>query len=236
MKIISFTICPFVQRVTAVLERYNMPYEIEFISLKDKPDWFLELSPLGQVPILVTDQGEVLHESGPIVEYLAEMAPDGGWPLDPVKRAQARAWSDLAAKNYLVQCGAQRSPNAIALNERTLKLGKSFERMEQALPESPFYHGDEPGMVDLAWLVLLHRAHLMEQGSGYDFLDGFPGLKAWQQNLLATDLPQRSVAEDFDEKFMAFYLAEETYLGKLCRGMQDHGLPGAEVAQKAACC
>ncbi|HCH25399.1 MAG TPA: glutathione S-transferase, partial [Oceanospirillaceae bacterium] len=33
LKIISFTICPFVQRVTALLEAKKLAYDIEFISL-----------------------------------------------------------------------------------------------------------------------------------------------------------------------------------------------------------
>ena len=55
MKIISFKICPFVQRVTALLEAKDIPYDIEFISLSDKPQWFLDISPNGQVPVLITD-------------------------------------------------------------------------------------------------------------------------------------------------------------------------------------
>ncbi|GAL22560.1 glutathione S-transferase [Vibrio maritimus] len=45
IKIVSFKICPFVQRVTAALEAKQIPYEIEYISLKDKPQWFLDISP-----------------------------------------------------------------------------------------------------------------------------------------------------------------------------------------------
>jgi glutathione S-transferase len=36
MKIVSFKICPFVQRVTALLEAKNIEYKVEFISLRDK--------------------------------------------------------------------------------------------------------------------------------------------------------------------------------------------------------
>ena len=72
LKLISFKICPFVQRVTALLEAKNIPYEVEFISLRDKPEWFLDISPNGQVPVLVTEKGEALCESEAIIEYLEE--------------------------------------------------------------------------------------------------------------------------------------------------------------------
>ncbi|MEM6985196.1 MAG: glutathione S-transferase N-terminal domain-containing protein, partial [Pseudomonadota bacterium] len=49
IKIVSFTICPFVQRVTATLEAKGLPYEVEYISLSEPPAWFVELSPTGQV-------------------------------------------------------------------------------------------------------------------------------------------------------------------------------------------
>jgi glutathione S-transferase len=47
IKVVSFKICPFVQRVTALLEAKNIPYQVEYISLSDKPQWFLDISPNG---------------------------------------------------------------------------------------------------------------------------------------------------------------------------------------------
>jgi len=35
IKVISFKICPFVQRVTALLEAKKIPYEVELISLRE---------------------------------------------------------------------------------------------------------------------------------------------------------------------------------------------------------
>ena len=66
MKIVSFKTCPFVQRVTALLEAKHVPYDVEYIDLSKKPTWFLEASPNGQVPILITDDDEVLFESDAI--------------------------------------------------------------------------------------------------------------------------------------------------------------------------
>lgn len=37
IKVISFKICPFVQRVTAALEARQIPYEIKYISLNKPP-------------------------------------------------------------------------------------------------------------------------------------------------------------------------------------------------------
>ena len=216
MKVVSFKICPFVQRVTALLEAKGNTYDIEYISLSEKPEWFLELSPNGQVPILIIDNKQVIFESDAIAEYIEEVSSG---PLffdtDPILKAQERAWSYLGTKNYLVQCSAQRSPSEDVLVERANKLRTAFAKLESKLSGERFFNGQSIGMVDIAWLPLLHRASIIHKYSGYDFIAGFTKVKALQENLLATGLPQRSVTSDFEEKvycllFIGRYLSRPT--------------------------
>lgn len=233
MKIVSFKICPFVQRVTALLEAKNIDYELEFISLSDKPKWFLDMSPNGQVPVLITDSGKALFESDAIVEYLEEAFPPLQQDILPEDRATNRAWSYLGSKNYLVQCSAQRSPSRDVLEERGAKLGAAFDRIEKQLDDTPFFGGDEISMVDIAWLPLLYRADIIEKRVGYDFIGDRPKLKKWQQSLMATDLAERSVAPDFEEAFSNFYLSDQTYLG---RGSKIENCDFSKACVTDACC
>lgn len=214
IKIVSFKICPFVQRVTAALEAKAVPYEVEYISLSDKPRWFLDLSPAGQVPLLITESGQALFESDAIVEYLDEVTAPLIAGVTPEQRAVDRAWSYQASKHYLVQCSAMQSRDRETLAERSAKLDKAFERAEKQLDGGPYFNGDRLGNVDIAWLPLLHRAEIIERHSGYDFLAGYPKIKAWQDALMETGLADRSVSEDFDDAFAAFYLTERTFLGR----------------------
>lgn len=214
IKIVSFTICPFVQRVTALLEAKKIPYDIEFISLSDKPQWFLDLSPTGQVPMLVTDAGIPLFESDAIIEYIDETSAPLEPNLTPEQRALNRAWSYQASKHYLVQCGTMSSKDPDTFKDRGIKLTAAFARAEAQLGDGPFFNGDTLGNVDIAWLVLLHRAHIVEAHSGHDMLADFPKVKRWQEALMATGLPQKSVAAEFPEKFRNFYLSSATWLGR----------------------
>lgn len=214
MKIVSFKICPFVQRVTALLEAKCKSYDIEYINLNNKPEWFLGISPNAQVPILITDNNEVLFESDAIVEYIEEVVPDPLYDVSPTTKAQERAWSYLASKHYLVQCSAQRSGSKEILIERSEKLRKAFGKLEQRLTGSKFFNGDTIGMVDIAWLPLLHRATIIEFNSGYDFIGPFKKVKGLQENILSSGLCEKSVSTDFEERFGAFYLSEQTYLGQ----------------------
>lgn len=220
IKIVSFKICPFVQRVTAALEAKVVPYEIEYISLSDKPQWFLDLSPAGQVPLLITESGQALFESDAIVEYLDEITAPLIAGVTSERRAVDRAWSYQASKHYLVQCSAMQSKDRETLAERSAKLNKAFERAEKQLDGGPYFNGDQLGNVDIAWLPLLHRAEIIERHSGYDFLSGYPRIKAWQVALMDTGLANRSVSEDFDDAFTAFYLSDRTFLGRASHGVE----------------
>ena len=232
MKIVSFKICPFVQRVTALLEAKKLPYEIEYINLSEKPDWFLEVSPHGQVPILITVSGTVLFESDAIVEYIEEISAPVEANVSAEQRAIDRAWSYMAAKNYLVQCSAMRSANKDVLLERSERLNTIFRKVENVLDDGPFFKGEHLSMVDIAWLPLLHRAHIIHQHRGYDFLKDYPKVQAWQSSLINTGLAEKSVSEDFEEKFTGFYLSNKTYLG--CGFACDSDLD--TLCESRSCC
>ena len=214
MKVVSFKICPFVQRVTTLLEAKKIPYEPEYISLRDKPQWFLDISPTGQVPVLITDSGTALFESDAIMEYLDDIHAPLEAGLTPEQRAFDRAWSYQATKHYLVQCSAMRSANEEALTERAEKLGKAFAKAEKELEKGPYFKGDTLSNVDIAWLPLLHRAAIIETHTGFNFISGYPKVRKWQAETLQTGLPAKSVSEDFEAAFTRFYLSDETFLGR----------------------
>lgn len=234
IRIVSFKICPFVQRVTAMLEAKNIAYRVDYINLSDKPQWFVDMSPTGQVPVLVTENGAALFESDAIVEYIDEISAPLQAGLTPEQRAINRAWSYQASKHYLVQCSTMQSADKGILDERVAKLNAAFARAEAQLGDGRYFAGDGLGNVDMAWLPLLHRAALVEAHSGFDMLAAFPRVKAWQAALMATGIPQRSVPEDFDRKFAEFYLAERTWLG---RGANlNETPPRAAMASGGGCC
>ncbi|WP_417227841.1 glutathione S-transferase family protein [Amphritea sp.] len=214
IKLVSFEICPFVQRVTGMLAAKNVGYDIEYIQLNAKSKWFLDISPIGQVPVLITEEGEALHESDAIVEYIEEITEPLIAGLNPIQRAKDRAWSYQASKHYLAQCSAMQSEDKETLIKKMVNLSKAFGKAEKQFGEGPFFNGQVMGNVDIAWLPLLHRALLVKDHSGYDMLELFPKISAWQKSMMKTGLPDKTVSEDFLEKFHRFYLTKETFLGR----------------------
>ncbi len=233
MKLISFKICPFVQRVAALLEAKNITYEIEYISLSNKPDWFMEISPHGQVPVLITDNGMSLFESEAIVEYLEEAYPALQPDISLEEKAGERAWSYLASKNYLQQCSAQSSPDENTLKERSRKLEQAFDKIENQLGDTRYFGSDSIGLVDIAWMTLLHRADIIDRRSGYDYIGDRPKMKRWQANLMQTGLAEKSVSPDFEDVFADYYLSDKTFLG---RGGRNVSMPVEDGCATGNCC
>jgi len=102
LTLVSHHLCPYVQRAAIALAEKGVPFERRYIDLSAKPDWFLAISPLGKVPLLVVNQADgtqaVLFESAVICEYLEETQPGSTLhPADPLKRARHRGWMEFGS-------------------------------------------------------------------------------------------------------------------------------------------
>ncbi|WOO39643.1 glutathione S-transferase family protein [Rubellicoccus peritrichatus] len=209
-------ICPYVQQLRVWLEAKNLSYDIEHIDSSNRPAWLYEASPDGgEVPVLITDDGEKLFQCDAIINYVDELYGSPFLAGSPIEKARQRAWGALASENYLTQCSTQRSATEDILKERMNDLTPILMHTEQHLSNRPYYLGRSISHVDLCWMPLLHRASLIEKHTGYDFLENYSKLKAWQQALLTTGLIEKTVDRDFEEIFCDFYLSNETYLGRL---------------------
>ncbi|OAN10862.1 glutathione S-transferase [Photobacterium jeanii] len=234
IKLISFKNCPFVQRVMGALITKEIPFEIEYIELSNKPQWFLDIAPNGQVPVLITEDKTVLFESDAIVEYLDDKyAPIEA--LTPEQKAQDRAWSYQASKHYMPQCGTMGSKDKETFETRLANLSKAFAKAENKLGDSAFFKGDYISNVDIAWLPLLHRAAVIKEKSGVDMLDGFPKVQQWQAALLASGLPEKTVPQDFVATFSGFYLTN-TYLASVMNGEEGECATSSCNSAASSCC
>lgn len=61
--VVSFNICPYVLRVVAAMHYKNLEFEVKYIDLDNRPDWFIKASPLEKVPILIKEDKGILFIS-----------------------------------------------------------------------------------------------------------------------------------------------------------------------------
>ena len=98
MKLIGVYLSPYVRRVAAALISRNLPYEHVPMNGYREYEAATRYNPVGKVPSLVLDDGEVLIDSGAIIDYLNELVPSA--PLIPAGSSARRATLKLAAIGY----------------------------------------------------------------------------------------------------------------------------------------
>ena len=204
-RLISFKLCPFVQRAVLMLIEKQVDHEITYIDLASKPDWFLELSPRGKVPVLIADEVP-LFESQAICEYLEESFPTLAlMPQKLVHRARDRAWFAYAAEDlFLPLHQLTVATDAKVVDDVRGKLRTTLTRLETEMAGRDWLSGDGArfGMADVAVAPFFLRASLITAAGGPDLLKAHPQLTAWSRRLLARPSLQRSVPPDFEVLFV----------------------------------
>ena len=199
-QLISFDVCPFVQRSAIALRHKGIPFERIDIDLADKPDWFTAISPLGKVPVL-REGDEVLFESAVINEYLDETRGEPLMPTDPLARAKHRAWIEVGSavlgSQYMMSIADSDEAWATHRDAIATRLG----HVEQALGEGPYFAGSAFSLVDTAWAPFFTRLALLDERKPSGLLDAVPKTAAWGAALVGLDAVRASVHDDFDDRF-----------------------------------
>ena len=72
----SFKRCPYAMRARMALYLSKTVVELREVSLRNKPQSMLEISPKGTVPVLLLDDGSVIDESIEIIEWCIKKKKD----------------------------------------------------------------------------------------------------------------------------------------------------------------
>ena len=98
MKLIGTYRSPYARRVGAALISRGLSYEHEPVNGYREYEAASRYNPVGKVPSLVLDDGEILIDSSAIIDYLNELVPSA--PLIPAGSSARRAMLKLAAIGY----------------------------------------------------------------------------------------------------------------------------------------
>ncbi|XP_048060845.1 glutathione S-transferase omega-1-like isoform X2 [Megalobrama amblycephala] len=175
IRLYSMRFCPFAQRTRLVLNAKGIKHDIINISLKNKPDWFLEKNPLGLVPTLETQSGQVIYESPITCDYLDEVYPQKKLlPSDPFERAQQKMlleyFSKVIANFYKISRAKGEDVSAFE-EEFKEKLSQLNETLVKK--KTKFFGGDSITMIDYMMWPWFESS-----------LDSTPQLKKWTEHML----------------------------------------------------
>jgi len=190
MKLVASLTSPYARKIRVALAEKSLPFELEV----DIP-WLADTrvpsyNPLGKVPALVADDGELWFDSPVIAEYLDTLAGPLLLPADraaalPVRQAEALAdgITDAAVAAFLEGMRPAERQDPAAIERQLGKISRGLAVLEARVAQRKGCAGEALSIADIAigctlGYLDLRFAHLGWRAS-------HPQLAAWAAGLLA---------------------------------------------------
>lgn len=159
MKLIGSLTSPYVRKVRIVFSEKKVDVDLELENVWAADTKITNSNPLGKVPCLIPDDGEVIYDSRVIAEYADALSPVSKLiPADNRERASVKTWEALA--DGIMDAGI------LARLERTLrpaeqqsqtwvdrqmaKIDTALREMSEQLGDNPWCHGNQITLADIA--------------------------------------------------------------------------------------
>lgn len=184
----SYRRCPYAMRARMALKYAGIEFEIREISLKEKPQSMLKVSPKGTVPVLILTDGTVLEQSLDIMDWAVQQQDVAGWLSDAAAAAALIDENDGSFKLAL-----DRYKYAVRFPEQPAEVyrmqGEIFLRkLELMLVETRFLSGDQVTLADIAIFPFIRQFASVD--AAWFETAPYPKLRAWLQGLTSTELFQ----------------------------------------------
>lgn len=217
LTLVSHVLCPYVQRAVIALKEKQVHFERIDIDLANKPDWFLQVSPLGKTPVLLVD-GKPIFESAVICEYLEDTEKPALHPAVPLQRARHRSWIEFASAT-LNAIGALYS----AQDEKTFAviaadLRGKFQQLESELVSArhsgPYFDGDSFSLVDAAFAPVFRYFDVFDTIGNFGVFTNAPRVNEWRKALQSRSSVREAVQVNYPELLWAFLLKRNSEISR----------------------
>lgn len=215
--LVSHALCPYVQRIAIALAEKGVTHRRRMVDLADKPQWFLDISPLGRTPVL-TIGSAALFESAAILDYLEETQPNPLHPADPVERARHRAWIGFGGECLDAIAAFYAAADAATLDVKAAALRARFGVVEAHLGAGPWFAGERFSLVDAAFAPVFRYFDVFDRIADFGMFDGLARVTAWRAALAARPSVRDAVGRDYDARLRAFLLRRNSALARMMGG------------------
>ncbi|KAJ2250185.1 hypothetical protein GGI13_004076 [Coemansia sp. RSA 455] len=157
----SYALCPYAQRAIRAFNIAKVPYVVEEIDLKNKPDWYHLVNPQLKVPALRTPDGTILIESLVIAEFVADQFPEAELlSTNATERAQLRLFIELFGTRvspfiYKSLTSAEvedqkKAEESLLAGIRAVNDELEIQWKRSSGKGGPFWYGDKFGFAEIA--------------------------------------------------------------------------------------
>jgi len=187
-RLYSFRRCPYAMRARLGLIFAELPVELREITLKNKPDQMLAISPKGTVPVLQLADGTVIEESAEIMMWALEQNDPQGL-LDEKISSEANALiaqNDNEFKQWLDRYKyADRHPEMTQIEYR--QKGEVFlQDLEALLTKNTYLLGNSVTAADIGIMPFVRQFAHVDRDVFYEL--PYPKLQLWLQHWLENPL------------------------------------------------
>ena len=166
MKLIGSNTSPYVRKVRVVMAEKKLDYDYVLEDVWAANTNISQTNPLGKVPCLIMEGGEVISDSRVIVEYFDTLSPVGKLiPTVSRERAEVKTWEALAdgvldaailARLEATWSGRREIERSQAWIDRQLgKVDAALKTISKGLGDKPYFVGIHLSLADIAVGVAL---------------------------------------------------------------------------------
>ncbi|MCP5170346.1 MAG: glutathione S-transferase family protein [Hahellaceae bacterium] len=214
-ELISNKLCPYTQRAAILLAEKGMDYQRVYIDLANKPDWFLQLSPLGKVPLCRVGN-EAIFETAVICEYIEDMTPSVPlYPMEPLERARQRGWAEFASAIIADIFAFYMAPDTATFERKCNDLHAKFRWLESHLTNGPYFAGDQFGLVDAAFAPIFRLFDSFDRIGDFGIFDSLHLVPRYRKALSERPSVEQVVVADYAEIFEQYLSERGSYLSQL---------------------
>ncbi|HAZ94478.1 MAG TPA: hypothetical protein DCW94_02110 [Porticoccaceae bacterium] len=201
MKLYTLDHSPYSTRVRAQVRHKGLP--IDFVCPRELRSEALKATfPLGQLPVLQLDDGELLAESTVILNYLEEMFPQnplrGESALDKARANMFVRWSDTHLAPVITPMVREATLlGTKAIDASADSVHKELYKLNRLIISQPDCRGRDTHIGDICATVSLSFLQaVFELCSSKPLFDDFPVIEGWwQQSLQRNSALLQSVDE-----------------------------------------
>lgn len=216
-RIVSYDLCPYVQRALIVIGEKGIEHERTYIDLKNKPSWFLQISPLGKVPVLEDRLYGSLFESLTICEYLDEVSAGSLQPKDPYERHVHKAWMSLASNLFSQITELTYAPKQAEFDRAQHAIRQTLIILERQV-KGPYFAGNDFHLVDATFAPAFRIYELFDQIEDLQ-IPLPPRVQGWREALMARKAVIDAVQPTFLENLKQAYIGRGGTLARSIKGL-----------------
>lgn len=218
LELYLFPSCPFAQRVQMNLIRSGLNYSKNVFKPDNMPDNFNEISPLGNVPVLLVNGNQSIFESAVIADYVAQISPVSLEPEDEVSRAQMRAWCGYSDSLFSKLMATLKAETKEDMQNANKELISSFDILSTQLKSNgPFFFGEQYTTIDSTYAPIFLRIKILSEIFPEFNYQALPeNVQKWMEALLESDTLQQSIIGNFPDVLKMFinFKAGTGYINK----------------------